>query len=385
MLFTNILFEKPIMKNTIKILFVINMLFWGFINLSAQKLYQKGDSLEINIDGYKFGVVQWQFSKDYNNWTDIQNANGLILKTRLETSGGFRAKIKGNCNDLYYSEIKTVDVEKNDLEYADYIGNYLASDELRGRRAWTAGDTLSAYFIANLFKESNLTPLNSTTFYKPFINRSNLPTFNVIGLIPGNDPILKNEVIVISGHYDHLGANGKNIFNGADDNASGAAGVCVLARNFKDSKQKRTLLFITPGAEETLLEGTTYFIKSNEVPVSTIKYVFNFDMIGRLRNDSVFFYGTNFNIKLIPFIQDNNTSKLNLAFPNIAFFPGSTSDHALYTNYNKNCSSFGITTGKHNDYHKTTDDWNKINVEGLIKITDLTYRIIAKLANDDFK
>ena len=85
--------------------------------------------------------------------------------------------------------------------------------------------------------------------------------------------------------------------------------------------------------------------------------------------------------------KNQNFANLKIAFPDIPFFPGSTSDNALYTIYAENrgfhVSAFGITTGKHSDYHKITDDWEKINVLGLTKITDLIYKIVEKLALDN--
>lgn len=351
--------------------------------LQSQNIFEKGDSLEFNLKGYSYGQINWQNSFDNINWLDIQNETDSLLKIKANKTSFYRSKVV-SCNDTYYSESSKIEVPENEYEYVDFVGKYLASDELRGRKPGTRGDSLSAFYISKLFEKSHLTKLNSPTFYKPFNTPKNGTTFNVIGLIPGHDDVLKNEVIVISGHYDHLGANGNAIYNGADDNVSGTVAVCLLARKLKDIKSKRTILFITPGGEEIGQIGTINFITSKEIPISKIKYVFNFDMIGRLIEDSLSFYGTKYNKDLIPLIINQNSANLNLAFPNMPFFNGSTSDHAIYTAYGgNNVSAFGITTGKHSDYHRTTDDWDKININGIIKITDLTYKIVEKLALDN--
>ncbi|MBV9670101.1 MAG: M28 family peptidase, partial [Acidobacteriales bacterium] len=108
-------------------------------------------------------------------------------------------------------------------------------------------------------------------------------TYNVVGLLPGRDPKLAAETIVISGHYDHDGTYGGNTYPGADDNASGSVGVMELARAFaaNSTRPKRSLLFIVFAAEERGLLGSYYYTAHPLRPLATTRAVINFDMIGR--------------------------------------------------------------------------------------------------------
>jgi len=371
------------MKSKLYVLIIfLSILF--IQKIKTQNYFDIGDSLELNIQNYKYGVIQWQFSSDSLTWNNLNLAPDTLIKTRIDRSGFYRAQVN-YCSDSYNSDIYQVDAPYSDADFIDFVGKYLASDQYGGRYPGTKGDTLSDTLISNLFQYFDLKPLNSSSYIKPFLTKTNITTFNVIGMIHGTDPILSKEVIIISGHYDHLGTvKGNTVMNGADDNASGAAGVCVLARKFRNSNLKRTVLFITPGLEESGQQGTMAFINSKEVPMSTIKYVFNFDMIGRLRSDSVFFCSTSYSPDLIPKILAQNTENLNIKFLNSGLFSGSTSDNAIYTAFkgSNNLSAFGITTGKEPEYHTYKDDWNLINVPGIVKITDLIYRIVVNLANE---
>jgi hypothetical protein len=121
-------------------------------------------------------------------------------------------------------------------------------------------------------------------------------TFNVIGILPGHDPILKNEAIVIGAHYDHLGhggsgslaANSTEIHHGADDNASGTAAVIELARQFaKEKKNKRTIIFMAFSAEEDGLFGSKYYVNNPVWPLDKTIAMINLDMVGRLNENKL--------------------------------------------------------------------------------------------------
>jgi len=129
------------------------------------------------------------------------------------------------------------------------------------------------------------------------IVRREIPAYNVAGILDGSDPTLKNETIVIGAHYDHLGRGGEgslapregDIHYGADDNASGVAGLLELARIFRsqDSRPRRTIVFIAFSGEEEGLLGSNYYVNHPIVPLANTVAMINMDMIGRLRSNKL--------------------------------------------------------------------------------------------------
>lgn len=219
----------------------------------------------------------------------------------------------------------------------------------------------------------------------------NSKTKNVVALLEGSDPVLKNEYIIIGAHYDHLGYGGKNsgsrmpdtiaIHNGADDNASGtAANLEVfekLAANRKDIK--RSIIYIAFTAEEMGLIGSKYFSNNPLVDLSKIKFMFNFDMVGRLNPDtkSISIGGTGTAEGLEDLIKAHTeNSGLSVKFNSEGYGP---SDHASF--YAKDIPVMFLFTGIHEDYHTPKDDADLINYEGEKLVADLTYDMIVDIAN----
>ncbi len=196
-----------------------------------------------------------------------------------------------------------------------HIG-YLASDKLEGRRIGEPGATLAAGYVAGFFAKFHLkggvvkkiagkkvTESDSflQNFSYNFTDEKGNPvrtveSYNVIGILEGTDPVLKNEAIVIGAHYDHLGKGGQGslainsteIHHGADDNASGVAGVLELARQFaKERKNKRTLIFVAFGGEEEGLIGSKFYVNNPVFPLEKTVAMINMDMIGRLRDNKL--------------------------------------------------------------------------------------------------
>ena len=219
----------------------------------------------------------------------------------------------------------------------------------------------------------------------------NSKTKNVVALLEGSDPVLKNEYIIIGAHYDHLGYGGKNsgsrmpdtiaIHNGADDNASGtAANLEVfekLAANRKDIK--RSIIYVAFTAEEMGLIGSKYFSNNPLVDLSKIKFMFNFDMVGRMNPDtkSISIGGTGTAEGLEDLIKSHTeNSGLSVKFNSEGYGP---SDHASF--YAKDIPVMFLFTGIHEDYHTPKDDADLINYEGEKLIADLTYDMIVDIAN----
>lgn len=205
-------------------------------------------------------------------------------------------------------------------------------------------------------------------------------TGNVIGFLEGNDPVLKNEVIVIGAHFDHLGYGGPNsmyrgmdkrVHNGADDNASGTAGVMEVAQKLASEKGnlKRSFLFLCFTGEEEGLIGSSYFVKSEEFNKYNIVAMLNMDMVGRLKDDKLILNGTGTSPYWVPKFEElNKAYSFKPSYNADGFGP---SDHSSF--YGKDLPVLMFFTDLHSDYHKPTDTYEKINTAGEEKVLKIVY------------
>ena len=187
---------------------------------------------------------------------------------------------------------------------------------------------------------------------------------NVAAYLPGET----DEYVIVGAHYDHLGLGGQfslapsmtgTVHPGADDNASGTAGVIELARWFsKQPKQKRGILFMTFAGEEQGLLGSAWWVSHPELPLEKAVAMINMDMIGRVRNEKVYLGGAGTGTGLRPMLE-----KIAAKYPlNIDFSDGpesGSSDHASFSA--KRVPSLFFFSGLHSDYHKPSDTWDKID------------------------
>ncbi|MCH7686511.1 MAG: M20/M25/M40 family metallo-hydrolase, partial [Planctomycetes bacterium] len=210
---------------------------------------------------------------------------------------------------------------------------------------------------------------------------------NVVGVIEAEGP-LANETIVIGAHYDHLGLGKygslspgvKEVHNGADDNGSGTAGLLELARRFAARKVKlpRRIVFIAFTAEELGLIGSARYVKNPVFPLENTIAMFNMDMIGRMKNNKLIVFGSGTSPrwqKVLERYNEDSNLGLELTFKPEGFGP---SDHSSF--YGKKIPVLHFFTGIHNDYHRPSDDWEKINVEGMQRVVDLLEDIIVATA-----
>ena len=271
---------------------------------------------------------------------------------------------------------------------------YLASDKLGGRSAGSKGDILARDYMVDLFEKSS----SSVTIqeFEVITNRRTQETaitYNVVGVLPGNDPVLKDEFVIVGGHYDTTPNPPKarrlffdNINNGADDNASGTAMVLELFEKYASTNShKRTLVFILFGGEELGLLGSKHYAENPTIDLDKVQLMVNLDMIGRLDEDKNVYlggvptaYGLDKAIK--PFIESsklNVTSYQHTASGVRSLF--SRSDH--YNFYRKDVPSLFFFTGIHKDYHTPRDEANLVNYEGLKLISDLAEKVIDNAAN----
>jgi len=207
---------------------------------------------------------------------------------------------------------------------------------------------------------------------------------NVIGFLEGNDLALKNEVVVIGAHFDHLGFGGEGslspdtvaIHNGADDNASGTSGLLELAQAFAAQKKqlKRSMLFLSFSGEELGLLGSAFYVKNPVLPLENAVAMLNMDMIGRMSNKTLIVYGIGTSPVFEALVHKYNAdSTFVLKLNKDGFGP---SDHSSF--YGKKIPVYHFFTGTHLDYHKPSDDAETINSEGMEKIV----RYIEQIAFD---
>jgi len=216
-------------------------------------------------------------------------------------------------------------------------------------------------------------------------------TANVIAFIEGSDPVLKNEYLVIGGHYDHLGFGGAGtgsrmpdtnaVHNGADDNASGTAMVMALAKRLggEIGKIKRSIIFVAFSSEEIGLIGSKYFVDHPPVELKKIKVMFNFDMVGRFdpEKNSISVSGTGTSAESDSILL---SFEKNLDFSVVHSPDGfGPSDHASF--YSSNIPVFYFNTGVHTDYHTPFDDTEKLDFEAQKKIGDFAANIILAVDN----
>lgn len=227
------------------------------------------------------------------------------------------------------------------------------------------------------------------------IVRREAPAHNVIGVLEGTDARLKKEAIIIGAHYDHLGRGGSgslatregDVHYGADDNASGTAGLLELARLFKAKRPQRTIIFIAFGGEEEGLLGSNYYVNHPVVPLADTVAMINMDMIGRLKDEKLIVGGVGTSNEWRDWINKANagsTEKVaslrplaggaqpfSLTLNEDGYGP---SDHASF--YAKKIPVLFFWTGTHADYHKPSDTADKINYEGEARILSLVSNIV---------
>jgi aminopeptidase YwaD len=276
---------------------------------------------------------------------------------------------------------------------------YLASDRLEGRGTGTPGNDSAAAYISRRFAALGLQPLSGTDFIQRFVAHPlvghnatpvSLPTQNVAALLPGRDPVLREQFVIVGAHFDHLGRSTEGaldperknaIRRGADDNASGTAAVLELARLFAADPPRRSLVFVTFSGEEMGLLGSEYFVGNSPVPLDSTVAMINFDMVGRLREDKLIVYGVATAAELPILLDSANItaawrSPLRITALGDGYGP---SDHSSF--YARNIPVLHFFTDLHEDYHRATDVVSKINAYGEAHVVDVAERVIREIAD----
>ena len=272
---------------------------------------------------------------------------------------------------------------------------YLASERLAGRMTGTPGNDSAAAYLARRYAELGLQPV-SPGYLQKFVARPaarggqvvSLPTQNVFAVLPGTDPVLRNQYIVIGAHFDHLGTSTQSALDpdvegavrlGADDNASGTAAVIELARLLARAPVRRSIIFANFSGEEEGLLGSAYFADHSPVPVDSMVAMLNFDMVGRLRRDELIVYGVGTATEFPALIERANAAtRLKVTAQGGDGF--GASDHSSF--YVKNIPVLHFFTNQHDDYHRASDVVAKINAGGEARVVSLAERLVRAIADN---
>lgn len=237
-------------------------------------------------------------------------------------------------------------------------------------------------------KKPNSFELDITAKIKTEVNEVQSISWNVGALLKGSDEKLSDEFIVIGAHFDHLGWGKQNslyqgepmIHNGADDNASGTTGLLELSEKFSHERDKikRSILFFAFSGEELGLLGSNYLVNNFPIPIEKVVTMINMDMIGRLKDSSLIVYGTGTSTDWKNILNEKNSFGFKLTFNDDGFGP---SDHSSF--YAKKIPVLFFFTGTHEDYHKPSDDYDKINSGGQEKVLKYIYEVASEISNKE--
>jgi hypothetical protein len=262
--------------------------------------------------------------------------------------------------------------------------NTLADDQYEGREAGSPGGRAISNFLRQHFSSVGLRAGGENgTYFQTFGHNYR----NVIGVLEGSDPELRQQYIMLGAHYDHVGyGNQRNsygptgyIHNGADDNASGTAGILETVDAFASlpSAPRRSVVFVLWDAEEKGLLGSKHFVRHPTIPLEQLKFTVNVDMIGRMRNRQMMVFGSRTAWGLRRLVSTrNDPDDLSLEFdweikPN--------SDHFPF--YERHIPVLMFHTGVHEDLHRPSDDADKINSPGMQEAARLLFEVVYELAD----
>jgi hypothetical protein len=268
---------------------------------------------------------------------------------------------------------------------------FLADDAQEGRGLRTAGLDRAGAYIRDGFTRAGLqASFQDFTVPRdaPAVLHTGLGgtrTRNVVAVIPGTVAALKGEIVVIGAHYDHLGQGGfgaldttSAIHNGADDNASGTAALLEIGRLLANRRPGRTIVLVAFSGEELGTIGSSYFVQNSlPQPIDSLYAMLNLDMVGRLRNARLMALGSA-SAKEFPALLDslNTPAKFDLRASGDGWGP---SDHAVF--YATKRPVLHFFTDLHDDYHRATDDWDKLNIGGIVQVAQFVADVGLALAN----
>lgn len=302
----------------------------------------------------------------------------------------FLAAVQSDDTDKGLQTLKAADIQKHQ--------GVLADDAMEGREAGSEGGHRAALYIGEQLKAWKFRPGGAEkTFFQPFGRPAAKPLEkgkkNIIAVWPGSDPTLKEEYVVLGAHYDHVGRGKRNsnggkigeIHNGADDNASGASTVLEIAEAVSQCAFKRTVVLMWFDSEENSLEGSRHWAANPTLPVDRCFAMINCDMIGR-NEPRKLIIGVEKDEKAEPkypkwaALVKEVEKKYSMTFDWSSFDSYiRRSDHWPFME--KGVPAMFFTAGVHADYHKDTDDLEKINFAKEEFVGRITFTILSRAAN----
>jgi len=298
---------------------------------------------------------------------------GLILALTTTAAAAERALLRAALNSITASDLQT---------HVDY----LADDVFEGREAGSRGGRAAGVYLTQQLEKRNLRGMGDDGgYFQPFGKGFR----NILAILPGSDPELKDEIVVVGGHYDHVGYGDRTnsfgpfgyVHNGADDNASGVAGLLEVIDAFLSAGvvPRRSILFAFWDGEEKGLVGSKHWVANPSIPLGRVVAAINLDMIGRMKNNKLEVYGTRTAQGLRRLVSESNTeSQLELDF---SWEMKSNSDH--HTFFAKSIPVLMLHTGLHDDYHRPSDDAHLVNSEGMQQAARLMFQVILSLSDRD--
>lgn len=318
-------------------------------------------------------IRQWK-----SRWLSGANCHAVLIATAALWFGTLEARADDPPELKAALASVTVEELKKHVEF-------LASDTLQGREAGTVGNHAAGTYLVTELKKSALKPMGDGGEWFQYFNGN---MRNILGVLPGSDESLKNEWVLVGGHYDHVGFGAPNnsrgpigyVHNGADDNASGTTALLEVIEALSESKLplRRTVLFAFWDGEEKGLLGSRHFAANPKRPLDQLKLVLTADMLGRLRESGLEITGWRTGFGLRQWVTRQNAESLRIDF-NLRYVP--ESDHWPF--FERGVPSIMLHTGKHDDYHRPSDDAELINVKGLQKVTQTLLRMTVAAANAD--
>jgi hypothetical protein len=285
-------------------------------------------------------------------------------------------------------------VPPSGMAQPDAAVRYLADDALEGRLAGSAGERCAGDYLAAEFARIGLDPAGEDgTYFQavPLASAVNPHApggtgRNVIGILHGADPALRGEAVVVGAHYDHLGRGEVfslapdergSIHNGADDNASGVGALLAIAEALAGGpRPARSVVFVAFTGEEFGLLGSSHYTTSPVVPLAATRAMLNLDMVGRLGEAPLLVYGTGTAVEMDDLVRAAGEAEgMELLHHPDGYGP---SDHTSF--YARDVPVLHFFTNVHGDYHRPSDDWEKVDLDGVRRVGALGARIVRYIA-----
>lgn len=369
----------------------VEVVFAGFGAEAPEKKYNDYGKVEAKD---KVVIVLKSLPEENNPHSEFGSYSSQRSKTRLAQQAGAKAIIFVNGFD----DDSTDQLSKFEYDRAasQSIPAYSVKRSIVNKWLKSANKpdlTTLEKSIASSLKPNSFVVSNLKISFASKINFVTAPAFNVVALLPGSDSVLAKEYVVIGAHYDHWGMGGNGslyrgkepqIHNGADDNASGTAGVIEIAQALAGAENhpKRSVIFALFSGEELGLLGSEALAQNFPVPISQVTTMINFDMIGRMDSTrKLIIHGMGTSPEFKPLLDSlNKEFKFNIAFKDDGFGP---SDHSSF--YTKDIPVMFFFTDLHSDYHRPTDDADKINYTGEKELLDYALKAVLTVTDQPVK